>query len=479
VSEVRTTAPTVHRVGPEAAAEVLGVVREAFAARPPLDPPADALTETEESMAAMLARHGGLVARLGEQTVGALVLDPVGGTMYLRRFGVLPAAQGHGVAARLIDAAVYASTGFDDLTVVAREELPRTVRFWQRQGFREVRRHSPNVELRRPLRTFVFDAPDAEAMREIGQAIATRLAAGDLLVLSGELGAGKTTFTQGIGAGLQVRGDVTSPTFVIARVHPSLVDGPALVHVDAYRLGGIDELDDLDLDTSLDDAVTVVEWGEGVAEGLAESRLEIRIIRALADDDPDGGADDLDPRRVLMTPIGPRWYELDVPSSHRPPLAEKLNENLLLDFRRCSEAELAHLDPAIPLVLSLTVAEHRDGSQVRTLMVRNHWSGEWELSGKDVDHDLGESPREAAVRAFRTETGTEAPELEFVGVATVQLGHERRIEFAAIYHGVVEHPSDAAPGGDVKQMVWWDLESDLPGLSPIDAHLARLAHGLS
>lgn len=466
-------APTVHRVGPEAAAEVLAVVREAFAARPPLDPPADALTETEESIAALLAPHGGLVARLNGETVGALVLDPVGGTMYLRRFGVLPSAQGHGVAARLIDAAVYASAGFDDLTVVAREELPRTVRFWQRQGFREVRRSSPNVELRRPLNTFVFDAPDADAMREIGEALATRLAAGDLLVLSGELGAGKTTFTQGIGVGLQVRGDVTSPTFVIARVHPSLVDGPALVHVDAYRLGGIDELDDLDLDTSLDDAVTVVEWGEGVAEGLAESRLEVRIIRALADDSAE--LDDLDPRRVLMTPVGPRWYELDVPSSHRPPLAEKLNENLLLDFRRCPEAELDHLDPEIPLVLSLTVAEH-DG---RTLLVRNHWSRELELSGKDVDDELGETPREAAARAFRTETGSEPPELDFVGVATVQLGHERRIEYAAIYHGVVDHPSDAAPGGDVKQMVWWDLESDLDDLSPIDAHLARLAHGLS
>lgn len=471
-------APTVHRVGPEGAAEVLGVVREAFAARPPLDPPAEALTETEASMAAMLGKHGGLVARLGDTTVGALVLDPIGGTMYLRRFGVLPAAQGHGVAGRLIDAAVYASAGFDDLTVVAREELPRTVRFWQRQGFREVRRHSPNVELRRPLRTFVFDAPDAEAMREVGQELAGRLTAGDLLVLSGELGAGKTTFTQGIGAGLQVRGDVTSPTFVIARVHPSLVDGPALVHVDAYRLGGIDELDDLDLDTSLDEAVTVVEWGEGVAEGLAESRLEVRIIRALADEEPDADSD-LDPRRVLLTPVGPRWYELDVPSSHRPPLAEKLNENLLLDFRRCPEAELEHLDPAIPLVLSLTVAEHRVGSAVRTLMVRNHWSGEWELSGKDVDHDLGETPREAAVRAFRTETGAEPPDLDFIGVATVQLGHERRIEFAAIYHGRVEHVPDAAPDHEVKQMVWWDLESDLADLSPIDAHLARLAHGLS
>ncbi len=450
------------------------MVREAFAARPPLDPPAEALTETEESMAALLAKHGGLVARLGDETVGALVLDPVGGSMYLRRFGVAPQAQGHGVAARLIDAAVNASGGFDDLTVVAREELPRTIRFWQRQGFREVRRFSPNVELRRPLNTFVFDAPDAEAMREIGEALAGQLVPGDLLVLSGELGAGKTTFTQGIGAGLGVRGDITSPTFVIARVHPSLADGPPLVHVDAYRLGGIDELDDLDLDTSLEESVTVVEWGEGVAEGLAESRLEIRIIRALADDEPDADAE-LDPRRVLMTPVGPRWYELDVPSSHRPPLAEKLNENLLLDFRRCPEEELGHLDPEIPLVLSLTVAEHEG----RTLMVRNHWSREWELSGKEVDDEEGETPRAAAVRAFRTETGSEPADLDFVGVATVQLGHERRIEHAAIYHTVLVHPPETPPGGEVKQMTWWDLESDLPALSPIDAHLARLAHGLT
>ena len=87
-------------------------------------------------------------------------------------------------------------------------------------------------------------------------------------MLTGELGAGKTTFTQGLGTGLRVRGGVTSPTFVIARVHPSLVEGPDLVHVDAYRLGGLDELDDLDLDASLDDAVTVVEWGAGLAEGL-------------------------------------------------------------------------------------------------------------------------------------------------------------------------------------------------------------------
>ena len=175
--------------------------------------------------------------------------------------------QGHGVAAALIDAAVEAAEGYDDVTVVAREELPETIRFWERQGFREIRRESPNVELRRPLRTAVYQAPDAEAMRGLGRSMAGQLAPGDLIVLTGSLGAGKTTFTQGLGAGLGVRGAVTSPTFVIARVHPSEVGGPALVHVDAYRIGGIAELDDLDLDTSLDDAVTVVEWGEGAGRG--------------------------------------------------------------------------------------------------------------------------------------------------------------------------------------------------------------------
>src|SRR6478752_7156345 len=117
--------------------------------------------------------------------------------------------------------------------------------------------------------------PDAEATRAFGRALAGVLRAGDLIVLTGDLGAGKTTLTQGIGAGLDVRGQVASPTFVIARVHPSLVEGPALVHVDAYRLGSLDEVEALDLDASRDEAVTVVEWGEGWVEGLTDDRLEI------------------------------------------------------------------------------------------------------------------------------------------------------------------------------------------------------------
>ena len=296
---------SIRPVGPESAAAVLGVVLAAFGARPPLDPPAAALSETEESIKDRLAAHGGLLACLDDTPVGALVLDPIGSTTYLRRFGVVPTAQRHGVAAALIAAAVEAADGSEDLTVVAREELPGTIRFWQRQGFREIRRASPNVELRRPLRTHAFQAPDADAMRGLGRSLAGQLAAGDLVVLTGELGAGKTTFTQGLGAGLGVRGDITSPTFVIARVHPSLVGGPDLVHVDAYRLGGLAELDDLDLDASLDDAVTVVEWGEGLAEGLTESRLEVVIVRG-----EEESADGLDPRRVELTPVGPRWHAL-------------------------------------------------------------------------------------------------------------------------------------------------------------------------
>ncbi len=294
---------TVARVGPESASAVLGVVRAAFATRPPLDPPADALGETEEHLATALA-HGGLVATVDDGVVGALVLDPDGSTLWLRRVGVLPEVREHGVATDLVAAALATSTPYDEVAVLAREELPATVAFWRDHGFVETAHRSPYVELRRPA-VRAYDAPDAETMRGLGERLAPQLRPGDVVVLTGELGAGKTTFTQGLGSGLQVRGGVTSPTFVIARVHPSLVGGPALVHVDAYRLGGVAELDDLDLDTSLDEAVTVVEWGEGIAEGLSDDRLEVRIERSLADETAGG----LDPRRVVVWPIGRRWLE--------------------------------------------------------------------------------------------------------------------------------------------------------------------------
>ena len=288
----------VRRVGPEAAADVLAVVQEAFGARPALDPPADALGEDVDSVKRLLARRGGLLALLDDRPVGCVVLDPDPDGLVLRRFGVTPAAQGRGVASALVEAAVEAATGRSAVRVVAREELPGTVAFWEAHDFVVTGGTSPYVELARWLGT-TFDAPDAETMRELGVRVGSGLVAGDLVVLTGELGAGKTTFTQGLGQGLDVRGGVTSPTFVIARVHPALGDGPDLVHVDAYRLGGLDELDDLDLDTSLDSAVTVVEWGAGLAEGLADSRLEVVIERTVGDA-PVG--DELDPRRVSL-----RW----------------------------------------------------------------------------------------------------------------------------------------------------------------------------
>jgi tRNA threonylcarbamoyladenosine biosynthesis protein TsaE len=158
------------------------------------------------------------------------------------------------------------------------------------------------------------DLPDAEATRDYGRALAGVLRAGDLLVLTGDLGAGKTTLTQGIGTGLGVRGQVASPTFIIARVHPSVTGGPALVHVDAYRLGSLDEVDALDLDASLDDSVTVVEWGEGLVESLAQDRLEITLRRPrggeLDPDDPSAGT-----RTVEVRAVGERWAGVDLPGA--------------------------------------------------------------------------------------------------------------------------------------------------------------------
>jgi tRNA threonylcarbamoyladenosine biosynthesis protein TsaE len=129
----------------------------------------------------------------------------------------------------------------------------------------------------------VHEVADAEEMRRFGAALAERFVAGDVVLLTGPLGAGKTTLVQGIAAGLDVGGRVTSPTFVIARVHPSLRAGPDLVHVDAYRLASFAEVEDLDLDVSLDESVTVVEWGEGKFEGLAPTRTVVTID---ADADP-------------------------------------------------------------------------------------------------------------------------------------------------------------------------------------------------
>jgi tRNA threonylcarbamoyladenosine biosynthesis protein TsaE len=141
----------------------------------------------------------------------------------------------------------------------------------------------------------VISLPTVDDTREFGRRLAAVLRPGDLILLSGPLGAGKTALAQGIGGGLRVRGEITSPTFVIARVHPGDI---TLVHADAYRLGDAAEIDDLDLDAAAEDAVTVVEWGEGRAEHLNEAYLQVRIERR-----------DDDTRIVDLAPHGGDWAE--------------------------------------------------------------------------------------------------------------------------------------------------------------------------
>jgi tRNA threonylcarbamoyladenosine biosynthesis protein TsaE len=284
-------------VGAERAGDVLAVIHGAFADRPVLDPPATAMLETRESVAAALAEHGGLLAVHDGQPVGALIFAGSGPLLELRRVGVLADARHHGIASLLAERAeaVAAQRGKTGLVLEARLELPKTVLFWERHGYVEIDRDGPRLHLQRllPVRVTLPTPADTTIA---GARLASALRGGDLVILTGDLGAGKTTFTQGLGDGLGVRGPITSPTFVIARVHPSLVDGPALVHVDAYRLGDSAELDDLDLDTDLDQAVTVVEWGSGLAESLSEDRLELTLFRA---------ADDV--RTLTVQPVGARW----------------------------------------------------------------------------------------------------------------------------------------------------------------------------
>jgi tRNA threonylcarbamoyladenosine biosynthesis protein TsaE len=146
--------------------------------------------------------------------------------------------------------------------------------------------------------TVTLTLPEVEDTRTLGRRLAGLLRPGDLVLLSGPLGAGKTVLAQGIGAGLGVDGPVTSPTFVIARVHRG--GRVPMVHVDAYRLGTVAdpraEADDLDLDASVEESVTVVEWGTGVLEQLGDARLEVRIDRR-----PD------ESRVVELVPVGGDW----------------------------------------------------------------------------------------------------------------------------------------------------------------------------
>lgn len=300
-----SAATTISLVDGSRAADVLGVINAAFADRPILDPPATALEETHETIREALDVHGGLLVHYDGSPVGALLFEPRGRLLGLRRVGVLPQMRGSGAATQLASRAgeVARALGFVGLELEARAELPRTGDFWRRLGYVEAERDGNRITMLRML-TRTRELATAQETRAYGERLGGLLHSGDLVILTGDLGAGKTTLTQGIGAGLGVRAPVTSPTFVISRVHPSLSGGPDLVHVDAYRLGGRTELDDLDLDTDLDQAVTVVEWGEGLAESLSDDRLEISL---------EFGVEDV--RTLRVTPVGPRWREVELEAS--------------------------------------------------------------------------------------------------------------------------------------------------------------------
>lgn len=196
---------------------------------------------------------------------------------------------GRAVASPARARAALASPG-DELWLRAAAPLDEA---WAALGFAEL---VPGE----PVRPVPLRLASVDRTRALGARLAAGLRAGDLVVLSGPMGAGKTALTQGIGAALGVRGAVTSPTFVLARQHPGQLP---LVHVDAYRLreagAGPRDVDDLDLDSELPYAVTVVEWGDGLVEHLTDSRLHVRLER------PVDGAADL--RTVTVTPYGPRW----------------------------------------------------------------------------------------------------------------------------------------------------------------------------
>ncbi|WP_446721135.1 tRNA (adenosine(37)-N6)-threonylcarbamoyltransferase complex ATPase subunit type 1 TsaE [Luteococcus sp. H138] len=284
---------------------MLHVIHGAFGARPAVDPPAAALSDTVADIQASLAKAPGVIAELDGRVVGCLLTSLDGEVGGLHRVSVLPGERTHGVAAQMVRGAgeVLTELGARRVELLCRKEFPETRQWWQSHGFR-VLRPAPLGEILGIELPARIEAATGEAMQALGRRLAGLLRAGDVVVASGDLGAGKTTLTQGIGAGLDVDGPVISPTFVLSRVHPSRGDGPSLVHVDAYRLGSEAELFDLDLDLTLPDAVTLVEWGAGLAEGLSDSVLQIDIRRSLDPDD--------ETRVVYLFGTGERWQGVDL-----------------------------------------------------------------------------------------------------------------------------------------------------------------------
>lgn len=289
---------TLRVATPDDAAAMLHVIRAAFSARKPVDPPAEALSDDVADIAAALVSGSGVVVERGGRMIASVLLDVDGDTVTLRRVSVLPEAAGQGVARDMIASAltVASDLGAVRARLVARTEFPELIAWWSEHGFEILQSVPHGVWMGRDL-PVVLDVPTADDMRSLGRRLAGILRKGDVIVATGDLGAGKTTLTQGIGEGLDVEGPIISPTFVISRVHPARADGPSLVHVDAYRLGAASELADIDLDASLADSVTLVEWGSGLSEWLADDRLEIEIVRGQNSDE----------RTVYVTGIGRRW----------------------------------------------------------------------------------------------------------------------------------------------------------------------------
>lgn len=296
---------SLHLVAADAgdAAAICEVILDAFGARPQVDPPPPALAETPESVRTALANGFGVLALVDEQPAGVVIVSIDDDIAGVHRVSVRPSYQRLGIASAMVTVVLEELTqqSVRRVELVARAEFPQVVSWWQRHGFREVDRVGTSLTLARELPLCVV-AATAEDTQELGRRLAGLVRAGDVLIASGDLGAGKTTLTQGLGEGMAVSGAVISPTFVLSRVHRSTTGGPALVHVDAYRLGSAAELDDLDLDESVADSVTLIEWGAGLAEGLSDDRLEIDIRRGL---DP---ADET--RWIFLTPVGPRWAGL-------------------------------------------------------------------------------------------------------------------------------------------------------------------------
>lgn len=241
-----------------------------------------------------------LVAEVDGEAAGALTISTDLVAARLERLGIHPEHRGRGIAAALIQCArdLLAARGVRTLQLQVPDDEAWIAAWCRRHGFVKVA-HEPPLQTWQGNLPILVEAPTAESMRALGERLAALLQPGDVIIATGDLGAGKTTLTQGIGVGLGIAGPVISPTFVLSRVHPGNAGRPALVHVDAYRLGSFDELEDLDLEASLADSVTLIEWGGGIAEGLSDDRLEIDIRRGLDPDD--------ETRLVFLAGSGPRW----------------------------------------------------------------------------------------------------------------------------------------------------------------------------